>query len=529
MGLFDRLKRFEPELAFCALVALLAVGIAFALQSHVGLAPQEEGYLWYGVDAVGRGEWPMRDFRSYDPGRYLWCAVLSPLFGGGLMGLRAACACFGAIGVCAGLLVMRRALPSRAWLVPAAALIVMWAFPHWRPFEWGTSLVLTYAAMCLFEKPNAARSFVFGVVTGLAAFFGRNHGLYAIVAFVLVSLIAFLANASSEARSNVVRRVLAWIGGTCVGYLPMIALIAFVPGFAKAFVESVLFFIGRKGLNIAYPATWPWTIDAQHLHGIELFSAIALSAFFLLYVVGYATLGHIACRGRLGSLARHPAIVAALCVGLPYVHHVSERSDIHHVAESIEPLLVGMVALIGVALQSDWSSERTRSWIGALALGLLLVGSIFAIGTEQPLGRRLLARGTPREFRELELGGARIEVDGGVARRLELVRKHIREHVPASEKLLLSTKLLVLYPDLQRASPVWDIYPSWTADETHEERMLNELAPVRWVFLQDVAVGGDEERRLASTYPRVWAELERDFDRLATPDLPENFVFLHRR
>jgi hypothetical protein len=517
----DTPHRFEPELLPCALVAVLTIMLAFALQAHVGLAPQEEGYLWYGVDALSRGEWPMRDFRAYDPGRYLWCAALSPLFGGGLIGTRAACACFGAIGICAGLLVVRSALPSRAWLVAAAAVLVPWAFPHWRPFEWGTSLVLTYAALKLFEVPSARRSFLFGVTTGLAAFFGRNHGLYAVLAFVLVNVIVLVARQSDPARTNLARRALAWIGGTFVGYLPMLALIAFVPGFAKAFVDSVLFFVGRSGLNIAYPATWPWTIDFERLHGIELAAAIALSAFFLLYVVGYLTLGHVAFRGRLGHVARHPALVGALCVGLPYVHHVAERSDIHHVAESIHPLLVGVLALLALALR--------RTWALAAAFAALIAASLLAIGTEQPLGRRWLARGTPREFAELEIGGAHLRVDGVVARRIDTVRRAIRAHVPDGDELLLSTKLLPLYPDLDRASPVWDIYPSWTADDAHQERMQAELGPVRWVFLQDVAVGGDEERRLASTYPRVWETLQREFERLATPDLPDNFVFLRRR
>lgn len=510
-----RLKSFEPELFTCAIVAAVITALVFVAQSRVGLAPQEEGYLWYGVDAVARGEWPIRDFRSYDPGRYLWCAAWSPVFGGGILGLRAACALFAWAGLLAGLLVARRVLPSRAWLVPAGAVIALWQFPGWRPFESSSSLIATYCAMRLVESPSARRSLACGVFVGVTAFFGRNHGLYAAVAFVLVHAVAVHAGR----RERIFARLLALTGGTVLGYLPMLALVAFLPGFGRAFVDSVLFFLGRDGLNIPHPATWPWTLDYGRLHGIELAATVALSLVFVAYVAVYSLGGIVAAFGRIGSVARSPALVAAVCVGLPYVHHVAERSDVHHVAESVHPLLLCVLALAGAV--------GPRLVRGAAAA--LLAVSLLAIGTEQPLGRRLLARDTERAHVEFDARGTTLSIDGLVARRLEAVRARIARDVPPDAKLLLSTKLLTLYPLLERASPVWDVYPSWPADAELEQRMLDELSSVDWVFLQDVPVGGAEERRLANTYPGVWRRMQQDFDRIPTPELPDNFVFLHRR
>ncbi|MBI5363191.1 MAG: hypothetical protein HZA53_08430 [Planctomycetes bacterium] len=533
--MFARLRSIEPELAFCAALAAVITALVFVLQAHVGLAPQEEGYLWYGVESVARGEWPMRDFRSYDPGRYLWCAAWEHVFGHGLLGLRAACAVFAGLGLTAGLLVARRVLPSRAWLVPAGVVIALWQFPGWRPFESSLSLMATWLALRLFESPNARRSLVCGAFVGVAAFFGRNHGLYAGVAFVLVHVIALVAGRAEHLEgaqtttrrairfAHVAQRIAALLGGTLLGYAPMFALIVLVPGFGRAFVDSIFFFVGRAGLNIPYPATWPWTIEFGRLAGVELAAAIALSLVFVAYVAGYALAAIVALRGRLGSLVRTPAIVAALCVGIPYAHHVSERSDIHHVAESVHPLLLAVLAIVAAA-----GAKRARLASG-LALAALLAISALAIGTEQPLGRRWLSRGTPREFVAFDASGTELSVDGVVAQRLAAVRARVEREVPRDAKLLVSTKLLVLYPLLGRRSPVWDVYPSWRADAQYEQRMLDELSTVDWAFLQDLAVGGVEEKRFAHTYPGVWRRLQQDYDRLETPELPENFLFLRRR
>ena len=67
-------------------VALAAACVALALwlQARIGFNLQDESFLWYGELRVLAGETPLRDFRSYDPGRYWWAAGWATILGDGL-------------------------------------------------------------------------------------------------------------------------------------------------------------------------------------------------------------------------------------------------------------------------------------------------------------------------------------------------------------------------------------------------------------------------------------------------------------
>ena len=84
-------------------LVLAAVGLVSRWRAPVGA---DEGYLWYGTLRLLEGRVPVRDFRSYEPGRYLWCAPFVHLLRRGVLGVRIATHAFFAVALAAALLAL---------------------------------------------------------------------------------------------------------------------------------------------------------------------------------------------------------------------------------------------------------------------------------------------------------------------------------------------------------------------------------------------------------------------------------------
>ena len=73
-----------PDAVRVCLVSVALTGLWFWLQEDLLLNLADEGFLWYGSWRTALGDVPLRDFQSYDPGRYYWIAAWSRLFGDGI-------------------------------------------------------------------------------------------------------------------------------------------------------------------------------------------------------------------------------------------------------------------------------------------------------------------------------------------------------------------------------------------------------------------------------------------------------------
>jgi hypothetical protein len=516
MPILRSIRRAEPDLLFAALLAVTLVGLAFALQGNVGIALRDEGFLWYGVVRTAHGEVPLLDFRSYDPGRYDWCAAWSKVFGEGILALRLSCAIFQVLGLACGILAARRAVESRWMLVPIGALLLLWMYPPWKLFEPSLAMAAVYVGVLLLERPSPARHAVMGAFVGLSAFMGRNLGLYTGLAFAGLILLAQLR----IQRSGLARKLSCWVIGVVLGYAPMIAMLVLVPGYRQAFVDSIRLYVSQGALNAPLPVPWPWNAHPGSLDA-ALF-AWCLGICFLLLPAFYLAAGALLLLAKRESMSRLALLAASTFVGVFHAHHVSVRSDIPHLAQCIHPLWLGVLALPKALA---WSRGRLAT--AALTAALLALG-LGSVGQQSPYAQKLRPERPDLVHVPCDVAGDRIWIDRGHAQLLDRLRAFVATRVRADETIWFSSRILSLYPMLGRRSPVWDLYPAWKADERMERRMLREMEAVDWAIQVDEPVG-NEGLRLSITYPQVWSLLTDRFEPVAVEGLPGTFHVLRRR
>ncbi|MFA5162443.1 MAG: hypothetical protein WC421_09370 [Elusimicrobiales bacterium] len=326
------LNTWRSKLLFFALVSCALVTVLFVLQGRTGVNLSDEGYLWYGAQRVAAGEVPIRDFASYDPGRYYWTAAFMRLSGNnGIVSLRVAAAVFQAVGLFVAMIALAR-LPQRKnsvfWIM-ASAVLLLWMFPRHKLFDTTISISLVAVLAYLAEQPSAARYFLTGIVVGLAAFFGRNHGVYGAIGSLC--LLAYLSAGGGAVRWYA--NFAWWLSGVVAGYCPMLAVLAAAPGFYGAFRDSVRLIIETKTTNIPLPVPWPWISFFSEL---PLYQSIRGTIIGLLFM-GMAAFGVFgivrAIRARINKTPVTPLFLGAAFMAVPYAHYAFSRADVGHLPD----------------------------------------------------------------------------------------------------------------------------------------------------------------------------------------------------
>src|SRR5581483_9773517 len=160
----------------------------FLLQWRYGFNLGDEGWLWYISQRTALGEVPLRDFFSYDPGRYYWSAAIFKLLGrNGFYEQLLANYLFAIIGLALTYFMMSRARLSRPVRIAILLLLgVVIGFPRHKVYEQTISLIAVAAIAFVFEAPQKInRWFLLGILIGLAAFFGRNSGVFCVIAIAV--------------------------------------------------------------------------------------------------------------------------------------------------------------------------------------------------------------------------------------------------------------------------------------------------------------------------------------------------------
>lgn len=494
------------------LIAGLLASVAFLLQGYSGLNLADEGFLWYGMRQTAEGRVPLRDFQSYDPGRYYWSAACALLLGKGLIALRGSEAAIQVAGLWAGLLAASRLTRNWVLLCVIGILLTVWMFPSHKLFDHALLLGGIWTAARLVEMPSRGRVIWAGLFVGLGTFFGRNHALYNGAAQFILLLLLWL-----KMRSELpVSRLVVWCVGIGLGMMPLLLMMVFVPGFFASYQESISAIL-RTGTNLARPIPWPWRIS---LAG-DFFGSgrqVILSFFMLALPVVYLTALSVCLVRPARFLQDHGLLAACGAVGLCYLHHVYSRADLSHLAQAIHPFTFGLLSLTLLC-------RRRQVYLVSIA-ALLLAAGIFELLPQMPCYQRLTS----------SVPWIRCEAASGVflpqrwAASLDELAKFSQTNIPPREGIFIAPAAPGLYPMLGHSAPVWEIYLLFPATKARQEEIIRSLTKkqVDWAIVSNAPPDQRDDLRFSATYPLVWNYLMREFQPVPKVHLPGKMAVLHR-
>jgi len=512
--LSPRIKRIESSPFFRALSISFMLTVLFHLLSkNNGIVLSDEGHVWYGAVATFEGQVPLRDFQSYDPGRYYWCAAWFHFFGKGIGALRLATSIFQGVGVFFGLLITTRLFRSWAALLGAGLLFTVWMTPRYWMFEHGLVLIEVYSALLIMEKPSLRRHFIAGVIVGLVAFWGRNHGLYSFLGCLIP--LGWLWR--RDGWNSFAKRGTCWGVGIIAGYSPMLLMIAFIPEYWDAFWYSVLSM--AKHNNVELPVPWPWTIhfsSRKRLYSLyEIVGGGVFIAAPLLFL--YVIISSYLLPWR--ETPRWRVMLASASIGIFELHHAYSCANMAHLAAAIHPFLLSMVGLCSIRYSEKPNKHAFRTTLGCCVI-LAIAGL--------PGNLKYFRIIRPHKYVRYEISDKKIWTGKRGRDFIECCKKLDREMFEKNEEILIMPYYPSLYLLMDKRSPVWQIYFGLPVSEEKQTELIKamEKKRVRWIIYGHVSGSGRDENKVPNTHPLFWGYISQNYEKVVADCLPENHQLL---
>lgn len=494
-------------------ITIFIVFILFIWQGNKDFSLSDEGFLWYGAQRVMLGEVPLRDFMSYDPGRYYWSAALMILWGdNGIMALRGAEAIFQALGLFVGLSLIASVLKKQNffYLLLSAITLVVWMFRCYKVFDYSLSILLIGILTFLIHKPMSRTYFFAGLCVGLVAIFGRNHGLYGIAGSFGVM---FWLSIKQTEGPGLIKGFVLWVSGALVGFSPLFFMAMLVPGFASAFLDSIHFLFESKATNIPLPIPWPWLVDfsSERLGGG--IRGVLIGLLFIA-IVAFGALSIVWVLWQKNQNKLVPAeLVAVSFLILPYAHYAYSRADIDHLALGIFPFLVGCLVLLAtLPAKFKWPMALTLC-----ATSLLVVG-VLNPGWKCHNGKSCV---------NVEISGSAIQVDSDTAGDIGLLRNLSAQYGPDGQNFIATPAWPGAYALLERKSPMFDIYALLPRSKAFEQAEINRIkvAKPSFVLVFDFPLDGHDELRFRNTHPLVHQYILDNFESVSSLTNPAYQIY----
>jgi len=435
------------------LLAAGAVLASFLWQGHMGISIADEGYLWYGAQRVLLGEVPLRDFISYDPGRYYWVAMIMTLLrNDGIIALRIANAIIQAMGLFLALVLLSRGSQKRSFffLLTATITMIFWMFPWFKLFDISLTIALIGILTFLAERPTRKRYFLSGLGIGFIAALCRQQGTLGAVGGL--GVMAYLAINRPEGP-GFFRGLFIWLTGIVTGYAPAFLMFFLVPGYAVAFWNSMHVYLFEMNHRLAgsIPVPWPWLAPL----GRASFGAVVrwiLSGLFFMAPIIFGAVGMVwAVYQNLRKRAVSPLLVACAFLALPLVWYVFIAPDISRLGLGIFPFLIwGLSFLNNRQARAKWP-----------LIGVLCGATILVMLPNHPGWSR-------NRYVEVDLGGDRLKIYPETAKYFAMLNELVEDFAPNGRGFLVLPRLTTSYAVLRRKSPMLETYTFFPRSEASQ-------------------------------------------------------------
>lgn len=471
-------------------------------QGNIGLDLWDEGFFWYGAQRVTFGEVPIRDYMAYDVGRYYWSGAFLWLSGDlGIISLRYSVVFLQIIAVFIFVYsIQKHKQPSGfVFNFTAAIIVVLWMYPYFKSFDHFAALLIVSGLILALKTKSTHGFFKCGVLVGLSALIGRNHGLYGLLAAAIA--LGYVFNALRNLK-YVIKLAVYFCAGLFISYLPMIFVLLFVDGFAHAYwTHAIKFHFEIKGTSIPLPVPWPWRISPQGMQWDKLMEAVSLGVWYLI-LPALTILGFVGAffTNRVTAF-RSPIFLGGVFASLPYMHYAFSRPELFHLSVGVIPLLV---ALFGFAARQPRFSCVTL----IVSLSLLTASVLLPV----QWGYAAFRDG---KFEKIKVGKDQVLLDSGTISQLRMVNDLVFRFAPEGQSFLAVPFLPGTYPIFERKAPLWEIYGLFPRSKEFQDSEIQriEKAKPNFAIVWDFPIDGRDELRFKNTHPLIQKYIEDSFDR----------------
>jgi len=481
-------------------IALLIVGAMRSLDRDINLG--DEGYLVYGSLAVLRGEIPIRDFRAYDPLRYLWCALFFKLIGPGFKTARIAMTALSIMSIILIFVIILAASKDPLLACFISCLSVLWMHPSHKQGEMLFSVLGVVLALLLMNS-NAFIYFSNPIIYVSAlllfsVFYGHNLLIYFLGIVALWALTMVISGLPILAKLTELAIYL-----TCLGFF-LGVLLKLVPGYFSAFwSRKVKVVMARGTSNLSLPKPWVWAKHTPQLNSLTPMRCLVFKTLFSTMPVVY--IGIISTWIFYAPFRMNPeqgGILASSISGLIFFHHFLSRADLGRINQIILPFII----VVGLFVSMVWTSSH--------AIIFALGGIAFTIWFLWPRADFANKWRAKRRTKSFETAYETLQLPTAVADRLNGLKDVIERNSKVNDKIFAVPINIAILAAMNRKTAVYDFFPVYPSTELAQDHMIEELrvSKPNVAILGKQKLDGREDLLFATNYAKVHAFIEKNYE-----------------